>query len=69
MRDKKINIAKNSKCGEYKYRLVSLAYKLFDKKLSGGAIIWNQKFPKVGRQLIITKFQKRKLYSSFKDGI
>ena len=38
LHDKALNIAKNLKCSEYQRGLVSLVYKFFDKKNSGGAI-------------------------------
>ena len=33
--DKEFNMAKNPKFDEYQHRLVSMAYKFFDKKTSG----------------------------------
>ena len=37
MRDKAFNIAKNPKYDGYQRELASIVYKLFDKKISGGA--------------------------------
>ena len=49
----------------------SLVYNFFDKKFSVNAvriqIMLNQEFAENLHKLIIRKFEKRKLYSSFKD--
>ena len=48
-----------------------MVYKFFDKKTSGGAIkfMQNQKLAKELHKPIIRKFNKRRVYSSFKDNI
>ena len=52
---------------------LSLVYNFFDKKFSVNAIIiqimLNQEFAKNLNKLIIRKFEKRKVYSSFKDNV
>ena len=50
-----------------------MVYKFFDKKSSGGAIknelISNKELAEISHKPIITKFKKRKVYSSFIDNI
>ena len=50
-----------------------MVYKLFDKKTSGGAIkskiMSNQQLTEKLYKAIIRKFEKEKVYSSFKDNI
>ena len=50
-----------------------MVYKFFDKKSSGGAIknelISNKELAEISQKPIITKFKKRKVYSSFIDNI
>ena len=77
--DKVCNVAKNTKYDGYQRGLVSMVYKYFDKKAFGDAIkskIISNKRPSdiATRQLaedlhktFIRKFEKRKVYSSFKD--
>ena len=52
---------------------LSLVYNFFDKKSSVNAIriqiMLNQEFAKNLNKLIIRKFEKRKVYSSFKDNV
>ena len=71
LRDKAFNIAKNPKYDGYQRGLASMVYKFFDKKTSGGAIkfMQNQKLAKELHKPIIRKFNKRRVYSSFKDNI
>ena len=81
LRDKAFNIAKNSKYDEYQPELASMVYKFFYKKLSGGAatrankssikseIMSNQQLAEELRKSIIRKFEKPKVYPSFKDKI
>ena len=70
---KAFNIAENAKYDEYQQGLASMVYKFFDKKTSGGAnkneIMSNQELAEKLRKPIIRKFEKRKVYSSFKDNI
>ena len=50
-----------------------MVYKFFDKKSFGGAIknelISNKELAEISHKPIITKFKKRKVYSSFIDNI
>ena len=82
LRDKAFNIAKNCKYDGYQSGLASMVYKFFDKKSSGSgrpssstSLIANNKI-KQNIQLadelhkpIIRKFEKRKVYTRFKDNI
>ena len=70
---KAFNIAENPKYDEYQQGIASMVYKFFDKKTSGEAtkneIMSNQELVEKLRKPIIRKFEKRKVYSSFKDNI
>ena len=75
LRDKAFNIAKNPKYDGYQRGLASMVYKFFDKKSSGSGVAANNVI-KQNIQLadelhkpIIRKFEKRKVYSSFRDNI
>ena len=82
LRDKAFNIAKNPKYDGCQRGLASMAYKFFDKKSKGSgrpsssaSLIANNEI-KQNIQLadelhkpIIRKFEKRKVYSSFRDNI
>ena len=68
------NIAKNIKYDVYQRSLATMVYKSFDKKFSGantsgGAIMQIQQLAEELHKPIITKFEKRKVYWSFKDNI
>ena len=71
LRYKAFNIAKNTKYDGYQRGLASMVYKCFDKKTSGGAIKNDiLSYRELAKQLhkpIISKFKKRKVYSSFID--
>ena len=78
LRDKVFNIAKNRKYNGYQRSLASMIYKFIDKKSSvvntlRGAvksdIMPNQQLATELHKPIIRKFEKRKLYPSFKDNI
>ena len=76
LRDKAFNIAKNPKYDGYQRRLASLVYKFFDKKTKGnGVTLANKSIPQneqLAEELhkpIIQKFNKRKVYATFKDNI
>ena len=81
LRDKAINIAKNPKYDGYQRGLASMVYKFFDKKsasladksASGGTIknenISNEELSEELQKLIIRKFKKRKVHSTFIDHI
>ena len=49
-----------------------MVYRFFDKKSEGSAIVNNKENVQLAQELhkpIIKKFQKRKVYSSFRDNI
>ena len=67
LKDKAFKIASDPKYDDYQRGLASMVYKFFDKKSSGRVLMiqiirWQMNF-------IIKKFQKRKVYSSFRDNI
>ena len=71
LRDKAFKSASDPKYDGYQRELASMVYKFFDKKSSGSGII-NESNYQLANELhkpIIRKFQKRKVYSSFKDSI
>ena len=74
--DKAFNITKNPKYDRYQRGLASMVYKFFDKKTKGsGVTLANKSIPQneqLAEELhksIIRKFNKRKVYSAFKDNI
>ena len=83
LRDKAFNIAKNPKYDGYQRGLASMVYKFFDKKISGplgrplssASLIVNNdtkqnlQLAEESHKPIIRKFEKRKVYSGFKDNI
>ena len=77
LKNRAFNIAKDPKYDGYQRGLASMVYKFFDKKSSGsGAKHVNTKITPQNEQLadepykpIIRKFEKRKVYSAFKDNI
>ena len=73
LRDKAFNVAKNPKYDGYQRGIDSMVYKFFDKKSKGGGVNmpleFNEQLAKELHKSIIRKFQKRKVYSRFKDNI
>ena len=76
LRDKAFNIAKNPKYDGYQRGLASMVYEFFDKKTKGSRVTHANKSIPQNEQLaeelhkpIIRKFNKRKVYSAFKDTI
>ena len=72
LRDKAFNIAKNPKYDGCQRGLASTVYKFFDKKSEGSGIVNNKENRQLAKELhkpIIKKFNKRKVYSSFRDNI
>ena len=68
--DKACDIASNPEYDGYQRGLASMVYKVFDKKTMGSGV--NNESLKLADELhkpIIRKFNKRKLYSCFKDNI
>ena len=73
LRDKAFNIAKNQKYDGYQRGLASMVY-IFLIKISQGSnanneIKQNQQLAKELHKPIIKKFEKRRVYSIFKDNI
>ena len=71
LRNKAFEIARNPKYDGHRRGLVSLVYRLFDKKSKGSGIksMPNQQLANELRNPIIKKNRKRRVYSSFKDNI
>ena len=76
LRDKAFNIAKNLQYDVYQRGLASKVYKFFDKKTKGrGVTLANKSISPnehIAEELhtsITIKFNKRKVYSAFKDNI
>ena len=69
LRYKAFNITKNPKYNRYQRGLSSMVYKFFVKKSSGSGIksMSNQQLADELHKLVIKRFRKRKVYSSFKD--
>ena len=71
LRDKAFKIASDPKYDGYQRGLGSMLYKFFDKKCKGSGII-NESNYQLANELhkpVIKKFEKRKVYSYFKDNI
>ena len=72
LRDKTFKIASDKKYDGYQRGLASMVYKFFDKKSEGSGIVNNEEniqLPDKLHKPIIRKFEKRKVYSSFRDNI
>ena len=71
LKDKAFKIASDPKYDGYQRGLASMVYKFFDKKSSGSGITNepNYQLPNELHKTIIKKFNKRKVYSSFRDDI
>ena len=73
LRYKSYNIASNPKYDGYQRGLASMVYKFFDKKSVGSGINKKKSSSSIladeRHQPIIKKFEKRKVYSQFKDNI
>ena len=69
--DKAFNIAKNPSYDRYERGLASLVYEFFSKKSSGNSFkikfLSNQELAVEIHKLVIRKFEKQKVYSSFKE--
>ena len=70
-RDKAFTIASDPKYDGHQRGLVSMVYKIFDKKSSGSNIASETNYHLADElhKPIIKKFKKRKVYSSFRDNI
>ena len=73
LKDKAFAIASNPKYDRYQRGLASMVYRFFDKKSKGSGskneVKENQQLANELHKLIIRKFEKRKVYSFFKDNI
>ena len=72
LRDKAHDIASNPEYDGYQRGLASMVYKFFDKKTMGSGAVEPNESLKLADELnkpIIRKFNKRTVYSSFKDNI
>ena len=69
LRDKAYDIASNPKYDGYQRGLASMVYKFFDKKSRGTEIASSSILADELHKPIIRKFNKRKVYSQFKDNI
>ena len=72
LRDKAYDIASNPECDGYERGLASMVYKFFDKKSTGSGIATARSSSILAEELhkpIIKKFNKRQVYSQFKDNI
>ena len=72
LRDKAFKIASYQKYDGYQKGLASMVYKFFDKKSQEKGLASNKENVQLANELhkpIIKKFNKRKVYSSFKDNI
>ena len=72
LRDKAYDIASNLEYDGYQRGLASMVYKFFDKKTMGSGAVEPNESLKLADELhkpIIRKFNKRKVYSSFKGNI
>ena len=71
LRDKAYDIASNPEYDGYQRRLASMAYKFFDKKSMGSGIARDSSSILADElhKPVFKKFNKRKVYSQFKDNI
>ena len=69
LRNKAYDIASNPKYDGYQVGLASMVYKFFDKKSTGSGIASSSILADERHKPIIRKFNKRKVYSQFKDNI
>ena len=69
LRDKVYNIASNPEYDGYQRGLASIVYKFFDKKSIGSGINSSSILADELHKPVIKKFEKRKVFSQFKDNI
>ena len=71
LKDKVYNIASNPEYDGYQGGLVSMVYKFFDKKSMGSGFVKDSSLTLADElhKPVIKKFNKRKVYSQFKDNI
>ena len=71
-KNKAFDIAKDPKYDGYQRGLASLVYKFFNSKVSGSGAkltLQNEQLAEELHKPIIRKFEKRRVYSTFKDNI
>ena len=72
LKNRAFDIAKDPKYDGYQRGLASMVYKFFDSKISGSGaklIPENEQLANELHKPIIRRFEKRKVYSTFKDNI
>ena len=72
LKNKAFDIAKDPKYDGYQRGLASMVYTFFDSKVSGSVATLTLQDERLAHELhkpIIRKFEKRKVYSTFKDNI
>ena len=72
LKDEAFKIASDQKYDGYQRGLASMVYNFFDKKSQGTGAVNNKENVQLANELhkpIIKKFNKRKVYSSFKNSI
>ena len=72
LKNRAFDIAKDPKYDGYQRGLASMVYKFFDSKVSGSGaklIFENEQLANELHKPIIRKFEKRRVYSTFKDNI
>ena len=72
LKNKAFDIARDPKYDGYQRGLASMVYKFFDSKVSGSGaklILENEQLANELHKPIIRKFEKRRVYSTFKDNI
>ena len=71
LQDKAYNIASNPEYDGYQRGLASMVYKFFDKKSMGSGFVKDSSLILADEfhKTVIKKFNKRKVYSQFKDNI
>ena len=71
LKDKAFKIPSDPNYDGYQRGLTSMVYKVFDKKFSGSGIDKEPNYQLANEihKLIVRKFKKRKVYSSFRDNI
>ena len=69
LRDKTYDIASHPEYDGYQRGLASIVYKFFDEKSTGSGIASSSILPDELHKPVMKKFNKRKVYSQFKDDI
>ena len=72
LKNKAFDIAKDPNYDGYQKGLASMVYKFFDSKVSGSGTkltLQNEQLANELHKLMIRKFEKRRVYSTFKDDI